>query len=262
VTRFAVFGLGEAGSEIAAGLVAAGAQVSAFDPAPVATPVGVGRFDSPVEAVDGAAVVLGVTAAADAMTALTQALDAIAAGAVYADLSTSSAGAKRALADVAGGGGLGFVDVALMATVPGKGLVVAALASGPAAGAFVDTMAPLGMPVTAVGDDAGLAAARKLLRSVVMKGLAGLVIEAMRAAEAAGLAGETWSHLVDQVTAADGELLRRLVEGTGTHAERRLREMESTAQLLAELGVDPVMTRGTIDGLRRALVEGVPDLPG
>jgi 3-hydroxyisobutyrate dehydrogenase-like beta-hydroxyacid dehydrogenase len=264
VTRVCVFGLGEAGSLIAADLAAAGVAVHGYDPAPVPTPAGVTRHDVPAAAVEGADVVLALTAAEDAPTALAQALDAVPAGAVYADLSTASAGLKQRLAATAAGAGLGFVDVALMAPVPGTGLLTPALASGPAASAFVAAMAPLGMPVDHAGDEAGLAATRKLLRSVIMKGLAALVSESMRAAAAAGLAEETWHHVVAQLTAVDESLIRRLVSGTAPHADRRRHEMEAAAELLAELGVDPVMTRSTVAHLA-LLADGrvpPPDLPG
>ena len=55
----------------------------------------------------------------------------------------------------------------------------------------------------------------------------------MHAADAAGFADETWQNLVDQFTAADGMFLRRMVEGTGPHAVRRLHEMEAAAELLS-----------------------------
>ena len=119
-------------------------------------------------------------------------------------------------------------------------------------------LAPLGMPIEAIGEQAGDAATRKLLRSVVIKGLAALLIEAMHAADAAGFADETWQNLVDQFTAADGTFLRRMVEGTGSHAVRRLHEMEAAAELLTDLGVDPVMTRSTVENLRRVPTDGLP----
>src|SRR5262245_28689025 len=112
--RACVFGLGEAGSLIARDLAAAGIDVHGYDPAPVATPEGVHRHDAPAGAVAGSGLVLAVTGAADAPKALAQALDAIPAGTVYADLATGSAGLKRDLAALAAGAGLGFADVALM----------------------------------------------------------------------------------------------------------------------------------------------------
>ncbi|MFP4513860.1 MAG: DUF1932 domain-containing protein [Acidimicrobiales bacterium] len=261
--RVAVFGLGEAGSRYAADLAATGAEVHGYDPAEVATPAGVVRHDDPVAAVDDVDVVLALTAAADAPDAIAQALDAIPRTAVYADCATASSGLKRQLAATAAAAGLDFVDVALMSPVPGTGIGTPALASGPGAARFVETMAPYGMSVTYDSEDAGRAAARKLLRSVVMKGFAALIIESMAAARAAGLADETWENLVHQFTEADEDLMRRMVEGTAPHAPRRLHEMEATAELLAELGVDPVMTRGTVESLRR-IESGesqVPDLP-
>lgn len=251
VPRVCVFGLGEAGSAISADLAGAGVEVHGYDPADVATPPGVRRHDDPRKAVVDAELVLGIIAATDATTALTQALDAIPGRAVYADLSTASAGLKQKLSRLAADAGVGFVDVALMTPVAGNGLRTPALASGPAAGDFVALMAPLGMPVEPAGDEPGQAATRKLLRSVVVKGLASLLIESLRAAEAAGLTAETWDTVVAQLTAADEALVRRLVTGTGRHARRRLDEMEATVELLTELGVEPTMTRSTAASLRR-----------
>ncbi len=261
MTRFAVFGLGEAGSEISRDLAAVGADVRGFDPAAVPTPAGVVRVDDPVDAVRDAEVVLALTAAADAPTALAQALDAIPSSAVYADLATAAPQLKRDLAATAAKRGFGFVDVALMSTVPGNGIRTPALAAGPAAADLVAVMARYGMPIEPVGVEPGAAATRKLLRSVVMKGLAAVLVESMRAAHQAGLAAETWSNVAEQLTEADAAFLRRLVEGTERHASRRLAEMEAAAALLGELDVAAVMTRATIDGLLAVLRDGAPELP-
>lgn len=258
--RVAVFGLGEAGSLIAADIAAAGAEVAGFDPAPVATPGGVDRCADPTEAGRGADLVLGIAAAADAATALEQALDAIPMGAVYADLATGSPDLKRSLAAIAAREGLRFADVALMAPVPENGIATPSLVSGPAATRYVDLIVPLGGTAVAIGDEPGAAARRKLLRSVVMKGLAAVTIEAMAAAGHAGDDEWLWDHLAGQIAAADGALLRRLVAGTGTHAQRRHLEMEAAAELLESLGVEPVMTAGTVASLEQIRDSGLPDM--
>jgi 3-hydroxyisobutyrate dehydrogenase-like beta-hydroxyacid dehydrogenase len=157
--------------------------------------------------------------------------------------------------------GLSFTDVALMAPVPGKGVRTPALGSGPDARTFAERMLPFGMEVTVVGLEPGEAATHKLLRSVVVKGLAAVVIESIEAARAAGLADSTWENVVAQITSADEGFLRRIIEGTGTHAQRRRHEMAAAAELLESLGVDPVMTRSTVAGLDRVLLEGIPPLP-
>jgi len=259
--RVAMFGLGEAGTLFALDLIKAGVDVTGFDPAPVATPSGVTRFADPASAVRDADLVIALTASADAVGAVNQALAEIPATALYADLSTSSPAVKQELARIAAGRELEFVDVALMAVVPGRGLRTPALAAGTGAHRYVATMSPLGVPVEAVGERAGDAALRKLLRSVMMKGLAALVIEAMRAAESAGLSEWLWGNLVEEITAADEALLARLVNGTQPHARRRLHEMEACEALLGELGIDAVMTRSTVETLRRIPNELLPVLP-
>jgi len=259
--HIAVFGLGEAGSLIAADLASSGVNVSGYDPAPVKTPTDVVRFDNPVDAVKNADVVMGITAQADAEQALHQALDAIPASALYADLSTSSAGVKRRLAEIAAARGIQFVDIALMTIVPGYGLKTPALASGPGAERYVSIYTPLGVPVEAISTVPGEASTRKLLRSVMMKGLASLVIEAMRAGHAAGCADWLWKNMAEQLTVANEVMLSRLITGTGTHALRRLHEMEASMALLEELGVDPVMTRSTVQSHKDVLAQGVPAIP-
>lgn len=259
MTGIAVLGLGEAGATLAAGLVAAGYAVAAFDPAAPDTPAGVERRDDPASAVAGADLVLAVTPASAAATALESALAALRDGAIYADLSTSSPAVKRGLAvTAAAAAGVGFVDVALMAPVPAHGLCTPALAAGGAAQAFAATMRPLGMPVEVVGPEPGQAATRKLLRSVVMKGLAQLLIEALTAAEAAGVRDETWANLVAQLTSVDEELVDRLVTATERHAPRRLEEMEATIELLGDLGVDATMSTATAKRLSRQAGRGAP----
>jgi 3-hydroxyisobutyrate dehydrogenase-like beta-hydroxyacid dehydrogenase len=259
--RVALLGLGEAGSLLAGDLVAAGAEVSAFDPAPVPTPAGVTRRADPAEAVAGADLVLAVTSAAHAGAVFDATIEATAPGAIFADLTTSPPAAKAERAERATAAGREFVDVALMAPVPGRGLRTPALVSGPGADRYVASLRPLGATVEAIGPAAGAATTRKLLRSVTMKGLAAIVTEALRAADAAGLSGWLWSDLVGEITTADEKLLVRLVEGTGIHAARRVDEMEACAEMLESLGVDPLMTRATVESLRRAVAEGVPSVP-
>src|SRR5947209_6700039 len=117
----AVLGLGEAGSAIAAGLSAAGAEVRGFDPLVRPGP-GITECAGDADAARGAAVVISLTCAHEAEGALTAALPAMRDGAIYADLNTSGSQLKARLAGLAEAAGAGFADVALMAPVPGNGL--------------------------------------------------------------------------------------------------------------------------------------------
>ena len=234
--RVAMLGLGEAGSRLAADLLAAGVDVRGFDPnAADDVPVSVRAPDIETAAA-GCDVVLSVNTAKVALDVCAAALPSVAPRAIYADLNTAAPALKRDLAGRADRAGVRFADVGLLGPIPSRGLGAPALASGTGAQAFAEFFAPLGMPVTIVSAEAGDAAALKLVRSVFMKGLAASAVESLRAAEAIGHDG--W--LRDEIAAAIGEpFLERLVDGSARHAVRRIDEMEAARDLLLELGVEP-----------------------
>ena len=257
--RVGVLGLGEAGSLIAADLARVGDEVHGCDPSQVPTPPGVERHARPDAAVDGCELVLAVTPGSQARAALDGVLDALGGEAVYADLSTGSPALKEELATVVAGRGPLFADVALMSPVPGRGLSAPALVSGSGATQFADLINGRGGNVEVVGTRAGEAATRKLLRSVVMKGLAALLIESMEAARHAGKAEWLWDHLIAELTSLDAAMLRRLLLDTAPHAGRRLDEMKAAEELLVELAVPAHMTTATIAHLERLLTEDTPE---
>jgi 3-hydroxyisobutyrate dehydrogenase-like beta-hydroxyacid dehydrogenase len=243
----AVLGLGEAGSAIAADLVAAGARVLAYDP--VAADVeGVGRAAGERQAVQGADIVISANAAAVAVEVARAAAPGLAAGQVYADVNTSAPALKREVAALVEPAA--FADVGLLGPVPGHGLRTPALVSGPGARRFAELLKPLGMPVTEVGPEPGDAAARKLARSVFMKGLAAAVGESLAAAEAVGCADWLRDDLEQTLARADAGLVGRLIEGSRKHAVRRTQEMAAASAMLEELGVEPRVARAAEAWLR------------
>jgi len=251
--RIGVLGIGEAGSAIAADLAAAGADVGAFDPADVPTPQGVERYASPEDLVQRREMIMSITAAVDAQAAIAQAWTELPRGAIYADLSTAPPTLKQDLNDTATLRGLAFADVALMSTVPRNGLATPTLVSGAGAAAYSELLTPLGARVEVVGAEPGEAATRKLLRSVVTKGLTAVVLEAMEGARRADLEDWMWAHIVDFINTADADLMQLLVDGTELHLERRIVEMESAAALLESVEVSPTMSQATeryLKGLR------------
>jgi 3-hydroxyisobutyrate dehydrogenase-like beta-hydroxyacid dehydrogenase len=249
-----VLGLGEAGSRIAPGLATAGAIVRAFDPK-VPAPAGVQGFSSDADAARGASVVMALTSAHEAVETLEQALEGMTEPAIYADLNTGSAGLKTTLAKTAAEAGVAFVDVALMAPVPGLGLSTPMLASGPAADDYVRILGSLGATVTALPGPPGTAAARKLVRSVFYKGLAAAVTEALRAGRAAGC--EDWLRAdIGQVLAdASVATVDRLELGSIQHARRRMDEMMAAGDLLDELGVPSRVARASQAWLEQLMTE-------
>ena len=209
-----------------------------FDPRPEVGEVAK-RADSPEEAVARADAVLSLNSADAAVVAARSAGSTLVAGQLYADLNSAGPQLKRELAELLEPTGALFADVALMATVPGRGLRTPALASGPGAELFAERIGGLGMPVEVVGPEPGQAAVRKLLRSVFMKGVATAAIEALTAATAADCEDWLRAEIAGALASADAALLERFETGSRKHAARRVHEMEDASALLRELGVEP-----------------------
>jgi 3-hydroxyisobutyrate dehydrogenase-like beta-hydroxyacid dehydrogenase len=256
-TTIAVLGLGEAGSLIARDLSHAGVLVRGYDPAVPACEGSTSEGStsegstsegstsegstSEAEAARGADLVLSVNSAKAAVEAFKNGVSGLRPGAVWADLNTASPSTKRQLADLAAAAGVPFADVAMMAPVPGRGLRVPMLASGVAAARYAAILQPLGADIEVLDGPAGLAATKKLLRSVFYKGMAAAIVEALEAARAAD--DEPWlrKHIAAELAAADAGTVARITEGTYKHAVRRTAEMEAAADMLAELGVPPLI---------------------
>jgi 3-hydroxyisobutyrate dehydrogenase-like beta-hydroxyacid dehydrogenase len=244
----AVLGLGEAGATIAAGLAAGGCGVRGWDPDPERAADGTDRAASAAAAVAGADLVLCLATAAHALDAATSVAPALGSGQLYADLNTAAPALKREIAVAVAPSGAGFADVALLGTVPARGVGTPALASGSGAGRFAELMRPLGMPVEVVGAEPGDAAGLKLIRSVFMKGLAAAVLESVEAAGRRGADDWLRAEIADVI----GEpLLARLLSGSATHAERRHDEMTAAAAYLTELGVEPRVAQAAAGWLRQ-----------
>ena len=250
----AVLGLGEAGSAIAADLVAAGAAVRGFDPQVRPGP-GVTACAGDADACRGAAVVVSLTCAHEAEGALVAALHGVGPAAIYADLNTASAEAKVRLAGLAETAGVAFADVALMSPVPGNGLRTPMLAAGPAAGEFARVFGGLGATVVVLPGPPGAAAARKLVRSVFYKGLAASVTEALRAARAAGCEDWLRDNIRRELESASASTLDRLEQGSVRHAVRRIDEMAAAGEQLRRLGVPPRVASASEQWLRQLAEE-------
>ncbi|HLS49657.1 MAG TPA: DUF1932 domain-containing protein [Actinomycetaceae bacterium] len=235
--RIAILGLGEAGHEIAKDLVVAGGTVVGYDPLPKDV-AGIVRAASESEAVAQADLVLSVNSASDAMTALRNA-GALPDGAIWADLNTKSSARAVELAEEAQRRGIPFVDAALFAPVPGRGIRTPLVASGSEARNFAERIEPFGATVEVLDAPVGAASARKLLRSVFYKGLAAAVVEALEGAERAGCRDWLYANIASELAGFDDATADRLVRGSHLHARRRHAEMAAATDQLDELGVTP-----------------------
>ena len=164
--------------------------------------------------------------------------------AVFADLNTRSPPPSARSPPIVTPSGARFADVALMAPVAGRGLRTPALASGPGRGALRRRRR---RPRDARDRDrpgARCAAARKLVRSVFMKGLAAAIGEALEAAGAPRRARRAVRRHRRDARRCRRGAAARLVEGSvRSTPPAGAEEMAAARAMLDELGVEPRIAR-------------------
>ncbi|CAL9371568.1 Regulator of ribonuclease activity A [Streptomyces sp. enrichment culture] len=241
--RVGVLGLGEAGSLYAAGFLENGWSVTGYDPGDVPTPEGVERAGSIEAAVSGCDLVLGLTGAKAALAVAREAAPHLGSATVYADMNAAAPGLKGEIAQaVTASSKAVFADVSVIGSVPTYRHRTALVTSGPGAAVVADYFGTLGAPVEDLGSEPGAASARKLLRSVFMKGLGAIIVQTVEAGRAAG--DETWVREQIASELAGGEsTLERLYTGTAKHGVRRAFEVSAAADLMADLGLDAELAR-------------------
>jgi 3-hydroxyisobutyrate dehydrogenase-like beta-hydroxyacid dehydrogenase len=103
------------------------------------------------------------------------------------------------------------------------------------------------MTLKVVSPETGKAAAIKMVRSVMIKGLEALTLECFLAAERAGIVDEVAVSMQNNYPTLDFKQLADYnIERMASHGERRAAEMEESCATLRELGIDPAMTEGTV----------------
>jgi len=194
-------------------------------------------------ALSGTAAILSLVTADQALIVAQNAARYFSPGALYFDMNSVAPQTKRAAAVVIETAGGWYVDVAVMAPVYPAQMAVPLLVSGPHAEAGVAALGALGFSnVRAVGDDVGRASTIKMLRSVMYKGVEALTAECLIACEKAGVTDEVLASFGnDWSEQADYRLDRIMVHGL-----RRAAEMAESVKTLENLGVEPLMTRGTV----------------
>jgi 3-hydroxyisobutyrate dehydrogenase-like beta-hydroxyacid dehydrogenase len=200
------------------------------------------------DAVSGAAIVLSLVTADQALAVAIEAATSIAPGALYCDLNSVAPETKRAGARAIEAAGGSYVDVAVMSPVQPAAMAAPLLLSGPKAEGAAQALAGLGFTnIRVVGREVGRASSIKMIRSVMVKGIEALSAECILAASEAGVLDEVVASLdaswpgADWGKRADYNLDRMMVHGL-----RRSAEMEEVVRTLDDLGVGSAMSRGTV----------------
>jgi 3-hydroxyisobutyrate dehydrogenase-like beta-hydroxyacid dehydrogenase len=259
--RISFIGFGEAGQAIASGLRESGIErIAAWD---ILFPEAAG------EELKGAGARMGVRCAASAqdavaetdmvISAVTAASSLEAARSVapylsgnpyYLDINSVSPGRKQETEKLLGKKAR-YVDVAVVAAIHPARHRTPLLIAGPHAETISPLLRELEMELRVVGDSVGGAAAIKMIRSVMIKGIEALTLECFLAAARAGLLDEVTASLNNNYPGLDWPTMSEYnLERMASHGERRAAEMEESAATLRELGLDPLMVDATVERQR------------
>jgi 3-hydroxyisobutyrate dehydrogenase-like beta-hydroxyacid dehydrogenase len=166
---------------------------------------------------------------------------------VYADLNSVSPRTKQKVGETISRSGARFVEIAVMGPIPPLLQKTPMLIGGAAAPGFKEMFEPFGMRMDVVStDQIGRAAAVKMFRSVIYKGLEALIFECVLGASQYGAESRVFASLSENFPGIDWKKLADYMVGrVVVHGERRAREMDEVARTLDELGVEPIMAAAT-----------------
>lgn len=255
--RISFIGFGEAGLAIASGLRDAGIErIAAWDilfPDPAGAPlktagesIGVRMASSAGDAVSETDMVISAVTAASSVDAARSVAPHLTGNPYYLDINSVSPGRKQETAKLLGERAR-YVDVAVIAAIHPARHRTPLLISGPHAEKISPLLRELDMQLSVVSPEIGSAAAIKMIRSVMIKGIEALTLECFLAASRAGVLEEVTASLKNNYPTLDWTKIADYnLERMASHGERRAAEMEESAATLRELGLDPLMVYSTV----------------
>jgi 3-hydroxyisobutyrate dehydrogenase-like beta-hydroxyacid dehydrogenase len=192
-------------------------------------------------------IILSTVTANQAANAAGQTAPFLEAHHIYADLNSVSPGVKQSLERTISATGARFVEIAVMAPVPPHGHRVPMLAGGRAAQEFAEKLAPFGFSIEVIASEVGMAAATKMFRSIIVKGLEALITECVLGASRYNAEPRVFASLAESFPGIDwNKLADYMVGRVVEHGERRAREMEEVAETLRALDIEPIMAEAIV----------------
>src|SRR5437764_6252225 len=256
--RLCFIGFGEAGQAIASGLREAGVEhIAAWDILfpedngaalkQAAEKIGARLAHSAADAVAYSDITISAVTAGSSLDAATSIAPHISGNPYFLDVNSVSPGRKKEAARVLGDAAR-YVDVAILAPIYPKRHQTPLLLAGPHAASVMPLLIDeLDMRGAIASDQIGAAAALKMIRGVMIKGIEALTAECFVAAHRAGIAEEVAASLHNNYPTLEwNKVISYNLERMASHGIRRAEEMEQVAATLAELGIAPLMTQATV----------------
>ena len=219
--------------------------------------IGIRAATSAADAVRETDIIISAVTAASSVDAARSVAPHISGNPYYLDINSVSPGRKLGNCQAARRSRARYVDIAVIAPIHPARHRTPLLIAGPHAEKVSPLLRELEMQLTVVSPEIGAAAAIKMIRSVMIKGIEALTIECFLAAARAGVLEEVTASLKNNYPTLDwSQIADYNLERMANHGERRAAEMEESAATLRELGLDPLMVESTVKRQREMGVIG------
>ena len=160
-------------------------------------------------------------------------------GQLIIDINSVSPGRKRDSAVLTEGAGAHYLDMAVMAPVHPRGHRTPVLLAGGGIEIATGELERLGFDFREIGAEPGQATAIKMVRSLFVKGLEAVTVEALLAAKASGCFEEIFQSLSASYPGLGWpDFASYEFERTLRHGKRRAAEMRESAATVTELGLN------------------------
>lgn len=193
-----------------------------------------------------AGVVISAVTPSQTLAVAAEAARSIRRGAYFLDINSASPGTKARCAKLIDAAGAHYVEAGVMTSVPPHGIGAPMVIGGRRAAELAAMLAPLGFSMEVVAEKIGVAAAIKLCRSVIIKGMEAIVIESYTTARRHGVEQRVIESLQGTFPGIDWEKQGSyFFSRVAKHGRRRAEEMREAAVAVREAGFEPFMAAAT-----------------
>ncbi len=261
-------GYGEVGRILAEDLRKDGITVNAYDiklggnqAGPLqdhAANIGVALASSHADLAAKSDFIVSAVTASQAVPVAQACAPALKKGAWFLDFNSASPGAKQRAAALIDGAGARYVEGAVMTSVPPYRIKVPLLLGGAGAKELAPLLVELGFNAKVASEQLGVSSAVKMCRSIMIKGMEAMVIEAFTTARAYGVEDAVLASLSETFPGINWEkqgayFFQRVIE----HGRRRAEEVREVAETVREAGLTPWSAQGTAE--RQAFIANLAD---
>jgi len=254
-----LIGYGEVGRIFATGLLPQVRTMAAWDlkfadtatraePLQHAAAAGVHACASAADLCQRVQLIISAVTASNTLRVAETVAAALRPGTLFLDLNSASPKTKQDAAQLIEAVGGHYIEAGVMTSVPPYGIRVPMLLGGSQAAVLAPVLQGWGMDAKPVADKLGVASAIKMSRSIMIKGLEALVIEAYTNARAYGVEEAVLPTLKETFPQIDwaqqgAYFFSRVVQ----HGKRRAEEMREAANTVRETGFTPLMAAAIAD---------------